>query len=196
MSVRKLIHFPIVLCAMLVSCSKIEVYDNTPKGNFEALWNIIDERYCFFDYKAEEYGLDWDAVYHQYKRKIAEDMSSTGLFEVLGDMLDELRDGHVNLYAAHDVARYWNFHEGYAISAISMFLPSPTASARATLMSAYMPWLSAAASSSMCAIMGEVTSRMPRRSPHALPMSECSQVTSVTRQARSIATSRRPSRYT
>ena len=114
MSVRKLFHFPIVLCAMLASCSKIEVYDNTPKGNFEALWNIIDERYCFFDYKAEEYGLDWDAVYHQYKRKIADDMSSTGLFEVLGDMLDELRDGHVNLYAAHDVARYWNFHEGYA----------------------------------------------------------------------------------
>ena len=99
---------------MLASCSKIEVYDNTPKGNFEALWSIIDERYCFFDYKAEEYGLDWDAVYHQYKRKIADDMSSTGLFEVLGDMLDELRDGHVNLYAAHDVARYWNFHEGYA----------------------------------------------------------------------------------
>ena len=114
MSVRKLIHFSIVLCAMLASCSKIEVYDNTPKGNFEALWNIIDERYCFFDYKAEEYGLDWDAVYHQYKRKIADDMSSTGLFEVLGDMLDELRDGHVNLYAAHDMARYWNFHEGYA----------------------------------------------------------------------------------
>ena len=41
-------------------------------------------------------------------------MSSAGLFEVLGDMLDELRDGHVNLYAAHDVARYWDFREGYA----------------------------------------------------------------------------------
>ena len=114
MSDRKLFHFLIVLCAMLASCSKIEVYDNTLTGNFEALWNMIDERYCFFDYKAEEYGLDWDAVYHQYKRKIADGMSSTGLFEVLGDMLDELRDGHVNLYAAHDVARYWDFHEGYA----------------------------------------------------------------------------------
>ena len=29
------------------------------KGNFEALWHIIDEQYCFLDYKAEEYGLDW-----------------------------------------------------------------------------------------------------------------------------------------
>lgn len=99
---------------MFVSCTKVEEYENTPTGNFEALWSIIDAQYCFFDYKAEEYGLDWDAVYNQYKHKIHDDMSSAGLFEVLGDMLDELRDGHVNLYAAHDVARYWDFHEGYA----------------------------------------------------------------------------------
>jgi C-terminal processing protease CtpA/Prc len=92
----------------------VEEYENTPAGNFEALWDIIDRQYCFFDYKAEEYGLDWDAVYRKYKCKVADGMSSAGLFEVLGDMLDELRDGHVNLYAAHDVARYWDFREGYA----------------------------------------------------------------------------------
>ena len=108
-------RFIIAFCAvMLSSCTKVEIYENTPTGNFEALWNIIDEHYCFFDYKAEEYGLDWDAVYRKYKRKIADGMSTAGLFEVLGDMLDELRDGHVNLYAAHDVARYWDFREGYA----------------------------------------------------------------------------------
>ena len=109
------LQFIMVLCAMiLVSCAKVEEYDNTPTGNFEALWNIIDKQYCFFDYKADEYGLDWDAVYRQYKRKVVDEMSNAGLFEVLGDMLDELRDGHVNLYAAHDVARYWDFREGYA----------------------------------------------------------------------------------
>ena len=108
-------RFIIAFCAvMLSSCTKVEIYENTPTGNFEALWNMIDEHYCFFDYKAEEYGLDWDAVYRKYKRKIADGMSTAGLFEVLGDMLDELRDGHVNLYAAHDVARYWDFREGYA----------------------------------------------------------------------------------
>ena len=109
------IQLAVVLCALLLSsCVKVEEYGNTPTGNFEALWNIIDRQYCFFDYKADEYGLDWDAVYRKYKRKVADGMSSTGLFEVLGDMLDELRDGHVNLYAAHDVARYWDFREGYA----------------------------------------------------------------------------------
>ena len=104
----------IALGAMIASCTKLETYDDTPTGNFEALWSIIDENYCFFDYKAEVYRLDWDAVYRQYKHKIDDNMSNAGLFEVLGDMLDELRDGHVNLYAAHDVARYWDFHEGYA----------------------------------------------------------------------------------
>ena len=109
------IQFIIVLGAVLLSsCTKVDIYENTPAGNFEALWSIIDEHYCFFDYKAEEYGLDWDAVYRKYKHKIADGMSTAGLFEVLGDMLDELRDGHVNLYAAHDVARYWDFREGYA----------------------------------------------------------------------------------
>ena len=107
-------HILIAFFAMLASCTKIEVYEDTPTGNFEALWSIIDENYCFFDYKAEEYGLDWDAVHRKYKPRINDGMSTAGLFEVLGDMLDELRDGHVNLYAAHDVARYWDFHEGYA----------------------------------------------------------------------------------
>ena len=121
MSIRKYFQFSIfnfqfviALCAVLASCTKIEDYENTPTGNFKALWSIIDEHYCFFDYKAEAYGLDWDAVYRKYQRKINDGMNSAGLFEVLGDMLDELRDGHVNLYAAHDVARYWDFREGYA----------------------------------------------------------------------------------
>ena len=120
MSFHKHFHSPIsyflfliAFCGLHCSCTKIEDYENTPTGNFEALWHIIDENYCFLDYKAEEYGLDWDAVYHKYKPRIDDDMSDAGLFEVFDDMLDELRDGHVNLYAAHDVARYWEFHENY-----------------------------------------------------------------------------------
>lgn len=40
-------------------------------------------------------------------------MTSVQLFEVLGNMLGELRDGHVNMYASWDVARYWSWHEDY-----------------------------------------------------------------------------------
>lgn len=92
---------------MLSSCIEEIKYNDTPKDNFEALWKTLDEQYCFFDTKH----VDWNAIHDKYEKKITPDMSDTGLFEVLGDMLAELQDGHVNLYAAHDVARYWKWYE-------------------------------------------------------------------------------------
>ena len=73
----------------------------------------MDEHYCFFDYKQEQYGLDWNAVYDKYSRQIADDMTDNQLFEVLGNMLGELKDGHVNMYSSWDVARNWSWHENY-----------------------------------------------------------------------------------
>ena len=98
---------------VLISCVNEDEFDNTPQGNFEALWKIIDEHYCFFDYKQHEYGLDWQKVHDKYQRHINGNMTNSQLFEVLGNMLGELRDGHVNLSASHDLARYWQWYESY-----------------------------------------------------------------------------------
>lgn len=95
------------------SCVDEEEFDDTPTGNFEALWKIIDERYCFFDYKSQEYGLDWNAVHAKYRVRVNDGMSNDQLFEVMADMLAELRDGHVNLSRAADFARYWSWQEDY-----------------------------------------------------------------------------------
>ncbi len=103
----------LLLLPTLVSCVDEEELDNTPRGNFEALWKIIDQRYCFFGYKKAAYGLDWDAVHEKYSARIDNSMSENQLFEVLGNMLGELRDGHVNLYASFNTARYWKWHENY-----------------------------------------------------------------------------------
>ena len=97
----------------LVSCVDEDEFANTPRGNFEALWQILDQRYCFFDYKKNEYGLDWDAVHARYAAQIDDTMTQDQLFEVLGNMLGELRDGHVNLYSSWDVARNWSWHEDF-----------------------------------------------------------------------------------
>lgn len=97
----------------LVSCIDEEEFDDTPLGNFEALWKIMDEHYCFFDYKAAEYGLDWNDVYNTYAPRISSGMTNSQLFEVLGDMLSEVRDGHVNLSSSADFARYWSWKEDY-----------------------------------------------------------------------------------
>ena len=98
---------------MFTSCVDEVQIENTPEGNLEALWKIIDEHYCFLDYKAETIGLNWDEVYARYRGKLNKNMTSPQLQEVLCNMLSELQDGHVNLYTASDVGRYWAWKEDY-----------------------------------------------------------------------------------
>lgn len=103
----------IFLCGIAASCITEDTPDDTPEGNFEALWQIIDQHYCFLDYKAETIGLDWNEVHSRYRQRISPQMTKAQLQEVLCDMLAELRDGHVNLYTSADVSRYWSWFEEY-----------------------------------------------------------------------------------
>ncbi len=86
---------------------------NTPEGNFEALWEIIDTKYCF----VEEKGVDWDFIHDAYLphiRKISpQGTYGDTLFYTLWGMLDHLQDGHVNLYSQFDVSRSREWFEGY-----------------------------------------------------------------------------------
>lgn len=99
----------LVLLPLMAGCIREEEFDNSPQGNFEALWKIIDEQYCFLGYK----GVDWDAVRSKYQPLITSNMPNDGLFEVLGNMLAELKDGHVNLYNSSNMARYWDWYLDY-----------------------------------------------------------------------------------
>ena len=109
------ISFCILLSSfhLFLSCVDNEEYADTPTGNFEALWQMVDQHYCFFDYKQHAYGLDWNEVYHKYKVRVSDRMTDVQLFEVLTDMLSELRDGHVNLTTSMDYGRYWAWRDDY-----------------------------------------------------------------------------------
>lgn len=96
----------------MVSCVDEETYSDTSQGNFEALWKIMDEHYCFFDYKKEKLGVDWKEIYNEYSRKV-KGANDEQLFEVLSDMLGELKDGHVNLVSSFDLGRNWSWKENY-----------------------------------------------------------------------------------
>ena len=74
----------IMLALLLPSCITEDVHDNTPQGNFESLWQTIDTKYCFLDYKHEEYGLDWDEVYRRYSNRLTPDMTKKELFQEIG----------------------------------------------------------------------------------------------------------------
>lgn len=88
---------------MLVSCHDYEEFANDPLGNFDALWTIIDEHYCFFEYK----DIDWNEVGQRYRAQVRPEMTSEELFDVCAQMLKELKDGHTNLISSWDVSRYW-----------------------------------------------------------------------------------------
>ena len=105
--------FLILLLPLMAACVDEDEYDDTPEGNFEALWKIIDEHYCFLDYKQHEYGLDWQQVYNKYRVRVQGELTDLQLFEVLTQMLGELRDGHVNLSTSYDYGRYWSWFENY-----------------------------------------------------------------------------------
>jgi len=98
-----------VLALLLAGCVKHDTYTNDPRTNFEALWKIMDEHYCFFEYKQ----VDWNEVYRNYNVLLNDTMNQYDLFNFLGNMLAELKDGHTNLISSFDIARYWSWYEDY-----------------------------------------------------------------------------------
>lgn len=110
---KRWIYAILLMCLGLTACVTEDTYDNTPEGNFEALWQIIDQHYCFLGYKQQEYGLDWDEIHATYANRITADMTSKQLFDVLSDMLNELRDGHVNLVAKDRVSQFREWYDAY-----------------------------------------------------------------------------------
>jgi len=99
----------LLLVALLSGCEKAFFPDEPaqdPETTFESLWQVVDERYAFFEFK----GVDWDAVRTQYRSEINSETNTVELFYTCADMLNELRDGHVNLSAPFDYSRYDGFY--------------------------------------------------------------------------------------
>ena len=112
---KKLSAFLIIfISAFLTSCQQGDFsYDDTPQGNLDALWTLIDERYCFLSYKEKELGFSWADLRAKYSAKLNPKMSRVQLFEVLCQMLSELKDGHVNISTSLDLGRNWSWKEDY-----------------------------------------------------------------------------------
>ena len=108
-----LLAFVLTLC----SCQRGESdYDETPQTNLDALWNIIDRQYCFLDYKEKQLGISWADIHTKYSARLNPRMSRVQLFEVLCQMLSELKDGHVNLSSSLDLGRNWSWKEDYPLN--------------------------------------------------------------------------------
>lgn len=98
------------LAATTVACHDVPDYDQGMYGNFDALWSIVDEHYCFFGEK----DVDWVEVGKRYRDQIdPEEMEVTDFFNLCADMLDELRDGHVNLTSSFNTSYYRKWWSDY-----------------------------------------------------------------------------------
>lgn len=83
-----------------------------PKLVFEYLWNDIHNRYTYFELKE----IDWENVKKRYQSEINEGMSEQELFDVLSEMLFELKDGHVNLTSPFNRSRNWDWFQDYPLN--------------------------------------------------------------------------------
>lgn len=101
---RKILNLLLAVATLLplAGCHEVTEYADDPRGNFEALWEMLDRHYCFFDSK----DIDWDEVHARYGALISPEMSREQLFDVCAGMLAELRDGHVNLSASFNTSYY------------------------------------------------------------------------------------------
>lgn len=101
--------------ATLTSCldDDSNSFQDDNLGNFEAAWTAMDEHYCFF----EEKNVDWDKVYKTYKPYFRDSVKTVlEEFTLLGNMIAQVRDGHVNLYSQFNTARYWKWYEDYPVN--------------------------------------------------------------------------------
>ncbi len=105
----------------LFSCNKNETireYDSDPYDNFDALWEILDERYCYFSYK----NIDWTAVYNDLSPRVNQVKDVFQLFDLMAEMIDILQDGHVNLYTPFDVSSCTGWFDSYPADYNANFL--------------------------------------------------------------------------
>lgn len=100
------------LLGIMSSCSTLNDYDPSPLKNYDALWKILDEGYCYFDEKLPT-DSTWQDMYLKHLPKIHAGMSQDSLFDVMSDLLAELKDGHVNLFSPFDLSRYSKWHSDY-----------------------------------------------------------------------------------
>lgn len=102
---KKIVVF-IAFSFVLASCERLFFEENLASSeaqeNFDYLWNELDAKYSYFELK----NIDWDNIRIRYQSLIREDMTEEELFNVLGAMMNELRDDHSNLVAPFNVSVY------------------------------------------------------------------------------------------
>lgn len=112
MKFLKILLLVLAPSVFLPSCSKLLLkadVKNTPTQCFKSMWQTINDKYAFFEYK----NINWNGVYDRFAPNVSDTMSQDSLFSVLSAMLYELKDGHVNLSRGTDRSRNWAWKDDF-----------------------------------------------------------------------------------
>jgi hypothetical protein len=92
--------------ATITSCEFMlfegDLASSDPFVNFDFLWEEVDQRYSYHELK----DINWENIKLKYRPKLYNGMTEDSLFLVLGAMLNELRDDHVNLFSPFNISFY------------------------------------------------------------------------------------------
>lgn len=102
------------------SCNKVIIKNNvksSPTDCFNQLWQTMNDKYTFFDYKK----VNWDSIKTVYQPQISDNMTDQQLFDLLAEVIGSVRDGHTSLYAPIDTFRYI-FYNNYSSNFDSNFV--------------------------------------------------------------------------
>lgn len=83
----------VVLLLLIPCCSNNPAgsapVDTEATRDFEAAWTSANQKYPLFDFK----GIDWDSIHAVYRPR-AEETEGLAIFDLLHDLLGELKDAH------------------------------------------------------------------------------------------------------
>ncbi|MBC9795247.1 S41 family peptidase [Sinomicrobium weinanense] len=85
-----------VVLVLFASCESVLIDDEQttdPYQNFDYLWNYIDTHYPYLDYKQ----VNWEEERIKYRSKLSDNTTERELFNVMRDLLNTLKDGHIVL---------------------------------------------------------------------------------------------------
>jgi hypothetical protein len=97
----------ILLVLLFPACADLIVNPAAGDQNvpdFEAAWQVVDSVYPYLAFK----NIDWDSIHVVYRTR-AEQARGDEIYQVLNDLLGELRDGHVYYQPAGGVFEIYPF---------------------------------------------------------------------------------------
>lgn len=94
---------------LAISCVKndyVKEANYDLKTNYDAFWNLVNDKYCFLgdnygyyktvlDENGQVQKLDWKKVYDKMMPKVEAAATEEELMDIMGESIDYLKDGHV-----------------------------------------------------------------------------------------------------